>query len=190
MAVATGAVVLLASAALGGALATSGDHSVAVLTLARPVHAGQALSSADLGVGHISGTGVHGVAASYAGRLVGQTALANLPAGTLLTPQMLSPSSVPAAGQEVVAVALKAGAFPPDLMPGRSVSVQQVVPANGGGQLSPAVLVPRATVLRVDRDAASGITVVSLVVDSDHALAVSQASASGAVSLALLPAGA
>ena len=188
-AVAVGAVVLLASSALGAAVATRGDHTVAVLTLARPVTAGQVLSSGDLTVAHISGSGVHGIAAAYAGRLVGQSALANLPAGTLLTPQMLTASSVPAAGQEVVAVALKAGSFPPDLLPGRAVVVQQVAPANGGGQLSPAVLVGRAMVLRLERDAASGVTVVSLVVDADRALAVSQASASGAVSLALLPAG-
>ena len=189
LAVAAGTLVLLASAALGGAAATRGDHAVAVLTLARPVAAGHALSAADLRVAHISGSGVHGIAASYAGQLAGQTALSNLPAGTLLTPQMLSAASVPRAGQEVVAVAVKAGAFPPDLSPGRAVAVQRVAPADGGTPLPPAVLVPEAMVLHVERDPATGVTVVSLVVDAGRALDVSQASASGAVSLALLPAG-
>jgi hypothetical protein len=188
LAIAGGAVVLAASAALGGALAVQGDHRVAVLTLARPVAAGQTVSADDLAIAHLSGSGVHGIAASYASQLVGETAQANLPAGTLLTAQMLSPSSVPASGQQLVAVALKPGAFPPSLVPGRKVSVLQVGTANGGS-LRPTVLVPSARVLQVEPDSATGVTVVSLVVDGPLALAVAQASASGAVSLSVLPVG-
>jgi hypothetical protein len=51
------------------------------------------------------------------------------------------------------------------------------------------VLVTRAPVLGVRSDAASGLTVVSLVVNGSRALAVAQASAVNAVSLALLPVG-
>jgi Flp pilus assembly protein CpaB len=181
--------VLAASGALGGALALQGSHTVAVLTLARPVTAGQALTADDLSIAHLSGSGVHGIAAAYAQELVGETARASLPAGTLLTPQMLSTSSVPAAGQQVVAVALKPGAFPPELLPGGSVSVLQVTAANGAAGGGPSVLVPSARVLRVEPDTASGVTVVSLVVDGSRALAVAQASAAGEVSLSLLPVG-
>src|SRR4051812_19472603 len=112
VAIAAGAVVLAASSALGGALALQSDHRVAVLTLAHPVTAGQTVSAGDLAVAHLSGSGVHGIAASYANQLVGETVQANLPAGTLLTAQMVSPSSLPGAGQQLVAVALKPGAFP------------------------------------------------------------------------------
>jgi hypothetical protein len=189
MAIAVGALVLAASSALGGALALQGDHRVAVLTLAHPVSAGQVLTADDLAVAHLSGSGVHGIAATYAGELVGQTAQANLPAGTLLTAPMFSPSPLPGAGQQLVAVALKPGAFPPSLAAGGSVSVLQVSPANGGGGMTPSVLVPSARVLQVQPDPATGVTVVSLVVDSSHALAVAQASAAGAVSLSLLPVG-
>lgn len=181
--------VLVASAALGGALALQGHKTFAVLTLARPVAAGQALTAADLSVAHLSGTGVHGIAASAANELIGETAQADLPAGTLLTPAMVSSVSVPGAGQQVVAVAVKAGAFPPDLVAGRAVSVLQVSPANGGGGASPTVLVPSAQVLLVQPDPATGVTVVSLVVDASRALAVAQASATGAVSLSVLPSG-
>jgi hypothetical protein len=142
----------------------------------------------DLAVAHLSGSGVHGIAASYANQLVGETAQANLPAGTLLTAQMLSPSSVPGAGQQLVAVALKPGAFPPSLAPGRMVSVLQVGGANSGG-VRPTVLVAAARVLQVEPDSSSGVTVVSLVVGGQQALAVAQASASGAVSLSVLPVG-
>ena len=187
-AIAAGVVVLAVSSALGGALALQGDHRVAVLTLARAVTAGQTLTADDFAVAHLSGSGVHGIAASYANQLVGETAQANLPAGTLLTAQMLSPSSLPGAGQQLVAVALKPGAFPPSLQAGGSVSVLQVSPANGGG-MTPTVLVPDARVLQVQPDSATGVTVVSLVVDGSRALAVAQASAAGAVSLSLLPVG-
>ena len=189
MAVAGGVALLIASAALGGALALQGHRTFAVLTLARPVAAGQTLTADDLSVAHLSGTGVHGISASAANELVGETAQENLPAGTLLTSAMVSTVSVPGVGQQVVAVAVKAGAFPPDLAAGRAVSVLQVSPANGGGGAAPSVLVPSARVLLVQPDPATGVTVVSLVVDAARALSVAQASASGAVSLSLLPAG-
>jgi hypothetical protein len=41
----------------------------------------------------------------------------------------------------------------------------------------------------VQPEASTGVTVVSLVVDASQALAVAQASATGAVSLSLLPVG-
>lgn len=189
VAIAGGVLVLAASAALGGALAVRGDHTTAVLTLARPVTAGQQLTADDIAVAHLSGSGVHGIAASFAGALVGDTVVATLPAGTLLTAPMVAHDSLPGAGEQVVAVALKPGAFPPDLAAGRSVSVLQVSPAGGGGGLAPAVLVPSARVLLVDPEPSTGVTVVSLVVDAGHALAVAQASASGGVSLSLLPVG-
>ncbi len=189
LAIAVGVVVLAASSALGGALALRGEHRVALLTLARPVTAGQTLTAGDLAVAHLAGSGVHGIAASYAGQLVGETVEANLPAGTLLTAQMLTPSSLPGAGQQLVAVAVKPGGFPPSLQPGRSVSVLQVSPANGGSGVRPTVLVPTARVLQVEHDAGTGVTVVSLVVDASQALAVAQASVAGAVSLSLLPVG-
>lgn len=187
LAVTAGVVVVAASAALGGALATSNGNTVAVLTLAHPVTAGVAITSADLSVAHLSGSGVHGIAAADAGQVIGETTQANLPAGTLLTTSMLAASSLPGPGQQVVAVAVKPGAFPPELVAGGLVSVLQVTPASGGG-FGPQVLVPSARVLRVEPDSASGVTVVSLVIDEARALAVAQASASGAVSLSLLPA--
>ena len=189
LAIVAGVLLLAVSAAVGGALAVQGEHRVAVLTLARSVSAGQTLTADDLAVAHLSGSGVHGIASSYASELVGETAEANLPAGTLLTVQMLSRSSLPGAGQQLVAVALKPGAFPPSLEPGRSVSVLQVTPAGGGGSGSPTVLVQAARVVQVEPDPATGVTVVSIVVDGSRALAVAQASAAGAVSLSLLPVG-
>ena len=186
LAVTAGVLVLAASAALGGTLALGNGKTVSVLTLARPVTAGVALTAADLSVAQLSGSGVHAIAAADANRVIGETTQADLPAGTLLTTSMLSASTSPSSGQQVVAVAVKPGAFPPELAAGGLVSVLQVAPANGGG-LAPTVLVPSARVLRVEPDAQSGVTVVSLVVNDSRALAVAQASASGAVSLTLLP---
>ncbi len=178
---------VLGSAAVGGALALRSSPPSAVLVLAHPVAAGQVIGRDDLAIAHVSGSGVHGIAASSVSEVVGETAQSNLPAGTMLTGPMLSTIAVPGAGQQVVAVALKEGAFPPELVAGRAVSVMQVPAAGSSSTTSAAVLVPSARVLTLTPDASTGVTVISLLVDNAHALAVSQASALGAVSLSVLP---
>lgn len=189
LAIAAGAFLVIGSAAVGGALATRSNPPSAVLVLARPVAAGHLIGVEDVSVAHLSGSGVQGIAASSEASIIGQTAQANLPAGTLLNASMLTAAAVPGAGQQVVAVAVKAGAFPPELAAGRSVSVLQVSSSSGTASGPPAVLVAAARVLHVVPDASTGATVVSLLVDAPHALAVSEASAVGGVSLALLPVG-
>jgi hypothetical protein len=188
VALASGAVLALVCAALGGNLALRADRTVAVLTLARPVGAGQQLTAADLTVAHLAGSGVRALAASAAGNVQGQTLTSSLPAGTLLTEAMLARTSVPGPGQEVLGLALKAGAFPPALAAGAFVAVLRV-PAGGSAPAANAgtsVLVPRARVLDVRSDPAAATTIVSLLLDASSGPTVAAAAASGAVSLAIL----
>jgi hypothetical protein len=184
-----GVVAGLAAALLGAKLAAGADRSVGVLVLTRPVAAGQQFSAADLSVAHLSGSGVHAVAASALREVVGETATATLPAGTLLTGPMMTRASVPGAGQEVLAVALKAGAFPPSLTAGESVSVLRTPNADSTTGAAPQVLVRSAEVLAVDVDPASATTVVSLLLAQPDALPVAGAANAGQIALAIVAPG-
>lgn len=185
-----GGVAALAAAVLGAKLAAGANKSIGVLVLTRPVAAGQQFTAADLSVARLSGSGVHAVAASALAQVVGETATATLPAGTLLTGSMMTRDSVPGPGQEVLAVALKAGAFPPALTAGESVSVLRTPSADGGSGVAPQVLVRSAEVLAVDADPASATMVVSLLLGQSDALSVAGAANAGQVSLAIVASGA
>ena len=108
------------------------------------------------------------------------------PAGTLLSNALLASPSTPTGGQLVLAAALKPGAFPPTLQVGQWVSVLHVPTGSEPGTAA-SLLVPRARVVDVRNDVATGVTIVSLLIDQAHALPVAQAAAANSLSLALLP---
>ena len=182
----TGALLLIVCVVVGGALAAGGPGGSTALTLARPVQAGQPLTAADLTSTHLTGQGVHAFAGSAASELIGRTLLVSAPAGTLLSNALLATASTPTSGQLVLAAAVKPGAFPPTLQVGQWVSVLHV-PTGSDPTAVAAVLVARARVVDVRTDTATGITVVSLLIDQAHALPVAQAAAANSLTLAELP---
>ena len=182
----TGALLLIVSVVVGGALAAGGSSGATALTLARAVPAGQVLTAEDLASTHVSADGVHTFAGSAAPELIGRTLLVSAPAGTLLSNALLATPSTPTTGQLVLAAALKPGAFPPRLQVGQWVSVLQV-PTGGTPAAVAALLVGRARVVDVLNEPATGVTVVSLLIDQTHALQVAQAAASNTLTLAQLP---
>jgi hypothetical protein len=110
-------VVLVVGCALAFAVASvrmsSGDE---VLAVARPVPAGQALTAADLRPVRVSRTaGLSPVLAGAEASMLGRPAAVALVPGTLLTSGDMGSASQGAAGTDVVAMALKAGTFPPSL---------------------------------------------------------------------------
>jgi hypothetical protein len=183
--------IIVGCGALAGALAVGGKHSVSVLALAHSVKAGQQVGTDDLRVAHVSGSGLSAVSASAKSTLVGETATASLPAGTLLVDGMLTARVPPEPGARLVAVALKAGAAPVQARPGRRVVVLSV-PADDGRAASKGgpVLAPAATVISAHRDRSARTTNLSLQVDAGRAAAVARAAAAGTLALAVLPAGA
>ena len=185
---AAGALLLLVCAYVGAQLALHGQPKAELVTLVRPVPAGQALTAADLGTTHLSGGGVHGFAPSSIQALLGRRTAVSLPAGTLLSNALLTDATVPAPGQQVLALALKPGAFPPGLQPGQAVGVLQVPATASSTTLISEVLAGRARGVSGDTDSGSGLTVVSLALDNARVLDVARAAAAGAVTLSLLPA--
>lgn len=185
-------VLLVLACAVGGVLwsLAAGDRQ-RVLALARPVSVGQMLSPADLREVSIAvDPAMSTVAASQVSTVVGRTMATSLPAGSLLTPDMLGTALVPGEGQAITALALKPGMFPPELTPGARVAVV-FVPNSATGPSTPFTSpnVPgtwQATVTGVTTRADDQVTVVSLQLTEAAAPQVA-AIPTGQLSLVMLP---
>ncbi len=172
-------------------------HRQPVLALAQPVAAGQVITAADLETVRVSAAGpVSLVPASRQAEVVGSTAAASLPAGTLLTGSDIG-TPPPLKGQVRLGLALKPGAYPPDLAAGQDVDVLATPAAaasgsSSSGAASAALPVGEAVVLSVSPAAASsgsGDTVVEIQVPADAMPQVAAANAAGQIALATIPAG-
>jgi len=166
-----------------------------VLALAQPVVAGQVITAADLQVVRVSVAGpVSLVPASRQAQVVGSTAAASMPAGSLLAASDIG-EPAPAAGQVRLGLALKAGQYPPDLSPGQDVDVLATPASSSSGSsggTTPALPVGQGVILSVSPPSAasgSGETVVEIQVSQDAMPQVAAAGATGQVSLATIPAG-
>ncbi len=172
-------------------------HRQPVLALAQPVAAGQVITAADLETVRVSAAGpVSLVPASRQAEVAGSTAAVSMPAGTLLTGSDIG-TPPPVKGQVRLGVALKPGAYPPDLAAGQDVDVLATPAAaasgsSSSGAASAALPVGEAVVLSVSPAAASsgsGDTVVEIQVPADAMPQVAAANAAGQIALATIPAG-
>ena len=165
-----------------------------VLAVVHDVAAGQLLTAADLQVVRVSASGpVSLVPAAAEASVLGRPAAGPLPAGALLTSGDIGPAA-PAAGQDDLGVAVKAGQYPPDLSAGQTVDVLATPAASSAGSSSqatssPALPVGQAVVLGVDTVASSGATVVELRLSQNAVPQVAAAAATGQIALATIPAG-
>src|SRR5436305_6687015 len=96
--VAAGVVLVGGFATVAAGLVARSDHAVAVLAVARPVMAGQVVTSADVRVAHISGSGVSALSAASLATVVGETATRSLSPAMLLTEWLLAGTPIPSAG--------------------------------------------------------------------------------------------
>ncbi|MFG1667645.1 SAF domain-containing protein [Streptomyces sp. Y7] len=156
---------LVLGCATGGVVAaTQLGHREAVLVLARPVAVGQELAARDVREVSVSkDSGLAVIPAHARSTVEGRTLGYSMPAGTLLTKDVLGDARVPPAGQAVVAVGVKAGQYPPDLQVGNHVTV--VVTAATGeasGAASSHSSAWEATVTGVHPNSDELLTTVSL----------------------------
>jgi SAF domain len=192
--VVAGALLVVVMAAAFMWLQLRADRSVAVLAVARPVAAGQVITSADVRVVTVvPDASVRLVGAAQADSVVGRTAAVPLVAGALLSPDQVGPAAWPAAGEAVAALPLKPGRIPAGIAAGARVEVLLVAaasqPTATGTETGTPPRGARATVVEVARDVdASGTVVVSLLMRAADAGGV--AAAGGEATLVLLgPAG-
>ena len=134
-----------------------------------------------------SGSALNYVSWSNVAEVEKDFASLTIPAGTLLTRQMVSGSNTSTAGQDRVGLSLKAGQVPGSLQPGDKV--EAVAVGTACGTTAGAVLAQRAQVTDVSGSVtASGSTaVVTLAVQPADAEALTCSAANGNVGLALLP---
>ncbi len=162
-------------------------HGQDVLVVAQPVAAGQVVTPGDLRAVRLSATG--GVASVPAGdeqAVVGQPAAVALSAGSVLTRDDVGAVAGVGAGFDVVAVALKPSAYPPDLAPGARVQVVPVAFSSGSGSTATTGSSPvAATVLGVQPPSATSGSpaVISLEVPRSDAGEVASLAAAGEVAL-------
>lgn len=186
-------VLLVVGCALAfGVASVRAAHGEDVLALARSVPAGRVVQPGDLRVVKVTPTaGLDPVPAVSESSTVGRPAAVALVAGTLLTPADLG---TPSGGSgDVVAVALKAGAYPPSLGPGGRVDVVPVVGGSSSGStpVSGQSGSIGAVVLSVDATPAgsSADAVVSLQINPADADEVAALAAAGQIALVELPSG-
>lgn len=156
-----------------------------VLVLAAPVERGQMLEAGDVGVAYVgSGDRLAVLPQSAAAGLVGQVAVADLPAGTVITAEQFASGTPVADGTGVVGVALDPGEYPlGQLHPGDQVNV---VLAADQGDAPAATAWLRGEIFDV-AEVGSGQLLVSLQMAEEDANRVAQAAASGqAVRLVLV----
>lgn len=181
---AIGAVLALAGAgAFAVAYAHLGGHT-SVIELKSAVSAGQVISLSDLrSVQVAADSSVPLIPVSEAAKVIGHRAGVSLPAGTLLSDADLGGSSVPAAGQALVALEVKPGSYPSQVAPGATVAV---APVTATGQSAAAVAVevaslPTATVLSITPASnSSGDVEVSLQATQSEAGQIASIPADGA----------
>lgn len=186
-----GALLVLACAAAFLVVSLSSGSKQSVLALAQPVSVGQVLTAQDLKQVNVAvDSGVSVVDGSQAASVVGRTLSENLPAGALLTLDAVSGSGVPAAGQALAALSLKAGQFPVEVSPGAHVSVVFVPGQAGSGLASPptsdSTTVWPAVVTSVTTPPNQQITVVSVQVTQAAARQIAAIPA-GQLSVVMLP---
>lgn len=202
-------IALLALGPLAGAyIGANSDDSVPVLALATDKLAGQELSTADLRSVSISAdpAQVPSIPVEDAGQVEGQLLTGNLPAGTVLTPQMLSEGPTTPTGTFIVGIPVTPGQLPAvGLRPGDQVTLvvgatqgaTQQDPAGGEDSTARQLVDPgrtwEAEVVNVgaatEQDVTGAIT-VDVAIATGQATDVAAAAASRALSIVLQPAGA
>lgn len=187
--------VLLIVACVGGALwwSSKAQGRVPVLAIARPVSVGHVLERADVHEVEISAAdAVATVPAGQAASVLGRPMATSLTAGALLTPGSVGPSTIPVAGQSIVAVGLKAGQFPVELAPGAPVIVVVTAAssptASAAGQSSGDGPTWPATVTALAKAESEQTTVISLQMPSATAPALARFPA-GQVTLVMVAGG-
>jgi hypothetical protein len=177
------ALLIVAAFLLGRWLADRGE--VVVWQVAHPIPAGKAVTEADLRRGAVAKTVATGALLTTVDP-DGHVARVPIPAGALLTPDVLTRGpALPSQGEALVGIALAPGAAPADdLAAGDLVRVVRLpvtpeeIRQDGGGRL----VLPTASVWAA-RPGKDGATVVTLRVAVEYADHIAGLSARGAVAL-------
>lgn len=183
------AILLVAlGAGAAGLLVIRASAQVQAIEVVQPVNENSRIPASALQeVGVPSGSALNYLSWSSVAEVERDFAAIRIPAGTLLTRQMVSGANTATAGQDRVGLSLKAGQVPSGLQPGDKV--EAVAVGTACGTTAGDVLAQQAQVTDVNGSAgASGSSlVVTVAVQPAEAGALTCSAANGNVGLALLP---
>src|ERR1700722_4733768 len=119
-----GALLVVVCAFAVGAYVTTSGHKTQVILVTQTVPAGSIIKAADLAqVGVAADRRVSAIPASDAAQVVGRPAAETLEPGSLLTRAQIATAGAVPAGDSIVGLALKPGAFPAALGAGDTVMI-------------------------------------------------------------------
>lgn len=163
-----------------------------VLVVARPVKAGQLLADADLAVAKVSaGSDVVTIPQASRATVVGKAATTALEKGSLLSPSLVTTQLGFTGTQVLVGLPVKVGQMPAGgVVAGQKVQVVGT-PGTAAGQSSPwaNATIPAVVMAVSGRDAASGVTVVDVRLDSGNGAQAARLASTGNFAVLALPVG-
>jgi hypothetical protein len=182
-----GLLLVVVCAGIFALLQLRGDARTQVLAIARPVAAGQPITSQDLRVVRVMpDASVELIPAHEATQVLGRSAAVPLAEGSLLAESQLGPTVWPPSGQAVTSVALKPGRLPIGTTAGSHVvlvPVAKEIPAEPSSASTSQPAVPATVVGVVEGVDGSGTSVVSLLLTQPDAVKVTGSAAEFALVL-------
>lgn len=182
-------VVLVALGVLGSVyLVNNAGDTQQVLAMRTAVSRGQTIEAADLTIAQISlDPAIKTVPAADRANIIGKTAVNDLAAGSLLTPDSAANQPFPPNGSSVVGIAFTPGQLPAvDLRPGDNVRVVATPRAQDDPTTTEAPASIRATVVDTRTGAtANGSTVVDLQVSTSDGPTLAALAATQRIALIL-----
>lgn len=180
-------VAFVAVGALGAAyLTTAVGNTVPVLAVRADVARGEVITADDLAVVRISlDPALSTIPGSQADAVVGMRAATDLPAGGLVTAGSVTDQDVPAVGESVVGISLRAGQMPGrELRPGDAVRVVSTPRQGDDPPLQTPASVP-AVVVATRTVPETGEVVLDVTVPQSQAAGLVAAAATGRVAVVL-----
>ncbi len=189
-------VLLVVGCALAFAVAsTRATTAKSVLVATQSLHAGTVLGPSDLRAVRLQGTAVGSfLPASAEASVLGRPLAVPLVAGApLSTAEVGAPSGL-GAGEAVVALALKAGQYPPALATGDQVAVvptptpgQSAVGGSGSASTQSQLVTATVSAINTPPASSQAAVVVSLTLPEPDATGVAQLEAAGEATLVIIP---
>jgi hypothetical protein len=182
-------ILILVGGAGAGMLVLRSGQKVTAIEVAQQVPAGQQFTAQDFTEVQVpSDGGLSFVPWDQASQVLNFVATTTIPAGTLLTRNMVTTSANSLAGKYRVGIALKAGTMPISLDVGDQVELYSLTRSDVCQTTANSVVVPDAEVLAVSSTGA-GSALITVAVSQDTAGTLLCAAAAGSLGAVLLPGG-
>lgn len=182
-------ILILVGGAGAGMLVLRSAQKTAAIVVSQQVNAGQQFTAQDFSQVQVSAnTGLTYVPWNQAGQVLNYVAKTTIPAGTLLTPAMVTTSAKSLNGMDRVGVSLKSGTMPISLNVGDHVALYALSKAAACDLVSGTVVEQDVQVLAVS-SSGPGTALITVEANQGTAGQLLCAAAAGSLGAVLLPSG-